>query len=444
MFFLSRTFVALFSLTLISLSVHAGLSSSPMLGHVDMREATVWVQTDEPSIIRVSYTESEDATDLIWSLPTETDRANGNTAHIILDKVEPGKRYEYRIEIDGTLENTVSSFETPPFHHNRTPPPDIRIAIGGAHYVMEEGFEPPYQILGGGYNIFSAIEASNPELMLWVGNTAHLRESDWASKSGYLKRYRQARSTPKLSALLANTPNYATWGSADYSLGNEGRHYSFREHAESSFKAFWPQPVSVSALDGIATRFRRSDVDFFVLDVRSYRNDTPDTEELPVILGKEQIEWLRQELLRSTATFKVIVAGAPILNPAKSRENLSYAIREHTDFLQMLRDERISGLFFISGGKYYGEMTRLVHANSYNLYDLTVGPLTANPKDNNDELNFFRMPGSSSFERHYALIDISGPEENRLLTVRVMSTEGKELWSRNIKASQLQPAGQVD
>ena len=40
----------------------------------------------------------------------------------------------------------------------------------------------------------------------------------------------------------------------------------------------------------------------------------------------------------------------------------------------MLRDARIAGLFFISGGKSYGELTRLVHANSYNLYDLTLGP----------------------------------------------------------------------
>ena len=126
-----------------------------------------------------------------------------------------------------------------------------------------------------------------------------------------------------------------------------------------------------------------------------------------------------------------------MLNPADNRNNLSYAEREHSDLLQMLRDERIAGLFFISGGKYYGELTRLVHANSYNLFDLTLGPLTANPQENQDELNFFRMPGTSTFERHFALLDFTGPEDDRALNIRVMSMEGKELWQRTIQASQL-------
>lgn len=440
MFSLSRTFAILTALIVVTnSSLQAGILNGPMLGHVDLREATVWVQTDEPALVRISY-DAGDGNKAHWSLPAETDSALANTATIVLHEVEPGKTYTYRVELNGELESGSYSFKSPAFYHGRTPPPDFRIAIGGAHYVTEDGFEPPYQTLGGGYNIFSSIVDSKPDMMLWVGNTAHLRESDWASKSGYLKRYTHARSVSELSPLLSNVPNYATWGGSDYGMEHAGRHYSFRDHAENSFKAFWPQPVKVTSLDGIATRFRRADVDFFILDVRSYRNDTPTSQEVASILGKDQIEWFRQEIIRSTATFKFIVAGSPILNPADSRENLSYAEREHSQLLQMLRDERIPGLFFISGGKYYGELTRLVHANSYNLYDLTVGPLTAKPKDNADELNFFRMPGSSTFERQYALIDVSGPEEERQLVLRVMSMEGKELWTRTIKSSQLIPA----
>jgi alkaline phosphatase D len=275
--------------------------------------------------------------------------------------------------------------------------------------------------------------------MLWLGNTAHLRESDWTSKSGYVKRFTHARSTPEMKKFLATIPQYGIWGDADYGIPFSGSNYSYRAHAESTFRAFWPRPVDVPGLEGIATRFRYADADFFMLDTRSSRNDTPTSNQSAQILGPQQIEWLRQELIRSRATFKVIVAGAPILNPAKSRTNLSYAEREHSNFLQMFRDEKIPGLFFLSGGKYYGELTRLVHASSYNLYDLTLGPLTANPQDNEDELNFFRMPGSSTFERHFALIDFNGPEEDRRITIRVVSMEGKDLWSRDIPARELKP-----
>lgn len=440
MFSRPRTLSILVAASLACVSLQAALVNGPMLGHVDMREATIWVQTDTPSLVRVAYSEAGNEAKPLWSLPVETDNTLGNTASIRLEEVEAGKRYNYRVEVNGELVTNAASFKTPEFYHDRTPPPDFRIAVGGAHYVTEEGFEPPYTILGDGYGIFNTIVESNPDLMLWLGNTAHLRESDWASKSGILKRFAKARSVPELKRLLANVPNYATWGNRDYSITNSGRHYSYRKHTEDSFNAFWPQPVKISALEGIATRFRRADVDFFMLDVCSYRNDTPDSKDVAKMLGEQQIEWLRQEIIRSTATFKFIVAGSPILNPADNPSNLSYAEREHTALLQTLRDERISGLFFLSGGKYYGELTRLVHANSYNLHDLTVGPLTAKPEDNSKELNFFRMPGSSTFERQFALIDVSGPEEDRTLTLRVMSMEGKELWKREIKASQLQPA----
>ncbi|MGJ8651646.1 MAG: alkaline phosphatase D family protein [Opitutaceae bacterium] len=423
--------------------LQAGLINGPMLGHVDLREATVWVQTDEPSIIRISYTE-DGANTPLWTLPIETDPQLANTATLNLQQVEPGKHYQYQVEINGELSNETASFTSPSFYHGRTPPPNIRIAVGGAHYVTEEGFEPPYQTLGGGYGLFTKIAESKPDLMLWLGNTAHLRQSDWSSKSGILKRFTHARSVPELAPLLANVPNYAVWGSSDYSFNNAGRHYTYRQHTEDSFRAFWPAPAEVEALEGIATRFRRADVDFFVLDVRSYRNDSPDSSSIPQILGEAQIEWLRQEIIRSTATFKCIIAGSPILNPADNKENLSYADTEHTALLQMLRDERISGLFFLSGGKYYGELTRLVHANSYNLYDLTVGPLTAKPGDNSNELNFFRMPGSSTFERQFALIDVTGPEDARKLTLTTISMEGKELWKREINQSQLQPADESD
>lgn len=409
-----------------------------MLAHVGMREAKVWVQTILPATVRVAYTKSSSNTPN-WSIPTQTKASEANTATITLDGVEPGLTYSYQIEIDGSLIANKHSFTTPVFYQGRMPAPDFRIAIGGAHYQTENGFEPPYQILGNNYRIFTSILKTKPKLMIWTGNTAHLRHSDWSSQSGYYKRYSQARSTPQLEPLLANIPHYATWSNAEYSVNNDGKFYSHREQAEKCFKSFWPRSVEVSQLEGITTRLRRADVDFFLLDVRSYRDDLPHSNKKPEILGSAQIEWLRQELVNSTATFKLIIAGAPVLNPADTPSNLSYASQEQTQLLEMLRTEKIAGVLFISGGKYHGELTRLVHINSYNLYDLSVGPLTANPKQV-DELNYFRMPGTNTIERQFALIDFTGAEENRQLTLRVMSVEGNELWKRTITSKQLQPA----
>ena len=420
--------------------LNAALVSGPMLAQLEMREAKVWVQTDSPTVVRIAYAPNGESDSLTWTTPIETDATKAHTAVATLDQIEPGQTYSYRVELNGDLVTSAATFTSPANYQGRTPPPDFKVAVGGAHYMVEEGFEPSYQILGGGYDIFSTIADQRPELMIWAGNTAHLRQSDWTTQSGYLKRFAKARSTPQLKPLLASLPHYATWSDHDFGAPHGGRDSAYRAMAESSFAAYWPRPVEVSQLEGLVTQFRYADADFFMLDVRSYRNDTPNSSTRVQILGQEQISWLRQALIQSTATFKVIVAGAPILNPADSRSNLSYAESEHTELLQMLSEERIAGLFFLSGGKRYGELTKLVHANSYNLYDLTLGPLTANPGDNEDELNFFRQPGSSTFERHFALIEFSGSEEARVLTIRVMSMEGKELWNRSIPASSLQPA----
>jgi len=425
------------TLILANYCLQAALVSGPMLGPVEMREAKIWVQADGPSLVRVAYAKDGTESEMEWSLPQETDNTTGHAATIVLSEVEPGQSYQYRVEVNGELTPGSFQFTTPDFYHGRTPPPDFKIAVGGAHYVNEEGFEPPYKTIGGGYQIFDSIQKTNPDLMLWLGNTAHLRESDWSSKSGFIKRYTSARSLDEMKGFLANVPQYATWGSADYGSPHADSNYSYRSFAESSFQAFWPEAAPVPTLEGITTRFRYADAEFFLLDTRSHRNDQPTSKDTAQVLGSDQIEWLRRELVRSSANFKIIAAGSPILNPANSRTNLSYASSENTALLQMFRDEAIPGLVFLSGGKYYGELTRLVHANSYNLFDLTLGPLTAAPQDNQKELNFFRMPGTSVFERHFATLGFSGPEDARILNITVLSQSGDVLWNRKIAADEL-------
>ena len=178
MFPTPRHLTALLLLSCITASAHlqANIVAGPMLGHIDMREATIWVQTDAPAKVRVAYAEQGQSNALHWSDAVQTSNALNNTATFTLDAVEPGKNYNYRIELDGKLTEDQNTFKTPTNYIGRTPPPNLRIAVGGAHYATEDGFEPPYQILGGGYGIFSSILSEKPELMIWTGNTAHLRQ----------------------------------------------------------------------------------------------------------------------------------------------------------------------------------------------------------------------------------------------------------------------------
>jgi len=422
----------------------AALRNGPMLGDVSMRHARVWVQTTEAAEVRVAYWKKGDRDATQWAGPVATDPAWGHTATVSLAGVEPGNTYRYAIELDGERLDRLSSqtFDTQPYYFEKQPPPDVTIALGAGHYRPQEGFEPPYKTLGAGYNIFATIAGRDPDAMVWLGDTMHLRPSDWASRAGYVKRNAHARAQPEMRQLLAGTPNYATWSSADYGPEGAGRLYGRKRIARGAFEAFWANPeIAIPEFNGIATRFRVSDAEFFLLDTRSARAIRTAQDEVPQVLGDAQIRWLSEALQRSDATFKIVGAGAPILNPADKPGNLSYAKEEHNELLRVLRDSGASGLVFVSSGKTYGELTRYVQPNSYALYDLTLGPLTSAPKDQADELNYFRQPGKSTFERHFALLEITGPEDARELTMRVIGTEGEEKWSRTLKYGELRSGG---
>jgi hypothetical protein len=79
----------------------------------------------------------------------------------------------------------------------------------------------------------------------------------------------------------------------------------------------------------------------------------------------------------------------------------------------------------------------MVHSTHYNFFDLTVGPSTAMPISEDKELNFYRIPGTNTFEKQYTILEIKGDEDNRFLDIQVFSLAGLELWSRKIKASEL-------
>jgi alkaline phosphatase D len=73
---------------------------------------------------------------------------------------------------------------------------------------------------------------------------------------------------------------------------------------------------------------------------------------------------------------------------------------------------------------------------TYPLYDVTISPLTAgtyNPKETNPLL----VPNTVVVAHNFALMEVTGPRTDRVLTIRVMDAEGKERWTQQIKATEL-------
>ena len=94
-------------------------------------------------------------------------------------------------------------------------------------------------------------------------------------------------------------------------------------------------------------------------------------------------------------------------------------------------------MIFISGGSYSGELTRIKHSNYYSLYDLTIGPVTANPIVEKKDLNYYRVPGTKTIERQFTILEFLGSEENRRLRLIINDLTGTKIWSKIININEL-------
>lgn len=416
------------------------IQSGPMVGYSEMREVPIWIQTKASAELRLHYWPQDNPDERKSSDIKTTQRADGYAQTLLATDLTPGTQYEYSIEVNGTMVafDYPTTFETIPFFRERMPPPDFTVALAGANYVNDAPFDPINRKPGGEYAIYETILAQQPNLMIWVGNTIHLRASDWNSYSGYLSRYTKSRSVPELQPLLARVHHTAIWSTHDYHRPGADRYTWNKQDAQRAFATFWPNPsYGVADITGIATTLRWSDVDFFLLDDRTHRDLSHRLENKKQILGQAQIKWLTEMLKRSQASFKIVVVGSPVLNPEKSPLHMTEADIERTQLLDALKVNELGKVIFISGGKPFGELTSMVRAGSPNLYELTLGALTARPAEDTSELNYFRVPGTITFQRHFSTMQFHGPEDNRAVTIRAFDSKGKALWAETIFSNDL-------
>jgi alkaline phosphatase D len=106
------------------------------------------------------------------------------------------------------------------------------------------------------------------------------------------------------------------------------------------------------------------------------------------------MEWLKNSLLFSTATFKIIAVGSQVLNKLSPYEKLGHFPAEYDELMNFLKDSKINGVLFLTGDRHHSEIIKTERAGTYTLYDITVSPLTSSttifdgPEKNNPDRVF--------------------------------------------------------
>ena len=411
------------------------IQSGPMIGHVSMTSAQLWIQTETASDVWVDYAvQGEEVDGWKRSGTVRTEAESAHAAHIHLSELEPGTTYAVKFVVDGEAVGEVVEVNTQVLWDYRMDPPAFKFVTGSCAYINEAEYDRPGKPYGGGYEIFESMAAEAPDMMLWLGDNIYLREVDFQSYSGFLHRYTHTRTTPEMANLLKACPNYAIWDDHDFGPNDSDGSWVHAAWSKESFETFWSNPSYglPEAPRSISTAFRFVDMEFFLLDNRTYRVNHYNKTNEPQVLGQAQIDWLIQALRKSRAPYKFVVIGGQVLSNAAVYENVAQFPTERQQILDRLEAEDIRGVVFLSGDRHTTELSELTLDNGRKVYDLTVSPLTSGPGHAADEPNTLRVEGTYVEQRNYAVLSFEGPRKNRSCTIEVKSTEGASLWTKTL------------
>ncbi len=433
----------------LDLNVHPKLSSGPLLGYATMTEVAVWVQTRGSTDVQFLYrsTASDAATRLTPLI--RTDAAGDHIARFTLADLTPDSEYQLDLFLDGErveLGVPVVARTQAQWKWHKGPdgqphsPPDFTFAFGSCSYINDPPFDRPNDSYGGGYEIFDTIADVAPAFMLWVGDNVYFREAETFSEAAMRRRYRVDRSTPELQRLLGATHHFATWDDHDYGPNDSDRSFPLRDESAEIFADYWPTVALGDGERGVNQRFTWADCEFFLLDDRTWRapNNAPPSPE-KCMFGDAQMQWLRDALVSSTATFKFIVNGNQVTNEVAPYESFRHFPDEQRKLFDFLHEARIEGVVFLSGDRHHSELLELTYREGYPWYEFTSSPLAAGVHTSSaEDDNPMRVDGTRINDRRsFGRVSVRGTWGARALEMAAVDTEGTEIWSVTVPARAL-------
>ena len=279
-----------------------------MHGYADLTSATLWIQADAPATVVVAWRPDGESSEHRVELA-----ATAAGDHIVVARLtglKPGASAAYRVEAGA--EHRSGTIRAQPYWSKPADARELTIAVGSCFFLADPDPLWPGSDYGAGFDIFDAIAAQKPDLMLWLGDNAYLQEPDYYDPASMAARYRRQRGFAPLQPLLASTAHLAIWDDHDYGPNDADGSYVLKGETLRLFQRYWPNPSfglpDVPGAFGIA---RYGDVLFFLLDDRYYRspNAWPDGLD-KTMFGARQLEWLKQALVSAPrSALKIVAAG---------------------------------------------------------------------------------------------------------------------------------------
>ena len=432
--------------------------SGPMLGYVEHREALIWLEVkatcERVEVVYYPVGKPENkqtvAADMSQYLPVRN--ARSVPVKVVLGPLDMGTEYEYEVWLNGKKLHTgfATRLKTKVLWEWRMPAPDASFLIGSCQYINDAPYDRPGRPYGTSPDtIYASMLRTNSDFMVWGGDNVYLREADYSSVSGMKYRYSYNFSYPAMQALRASRPNVAIWDDHDFGPNDSDASFASGEASLALFKSYWGnQHFGEADNPGVYSAVRYSDMDLFLMDNRYHRSPDNVRDSIggkpnpdKVYYGQKQLTWLKNQLQKSDAVFKIIVTGGQTLNPICEQETMYDYSAEWLDLMQFIGRNNINGVVFVTGDRHHAELIKLKPANcSYAMYDFTTSPISSGVHTNlgNETNNLYRVPGTLVTEHNFGRVSVKGEKGSRTLTFELFDKYGIKKWEHSVPQSELQ------
>jgi len=401
---------------------YAQLTHGPIVGHLTSQQANIWARAKTPGTytLRISGANTES---------TSEAKATAENDHCLkwnISNLKPATRYRYMI-LHGSqalARGEQYVFTTPLPDHTGS----VRLAFGSC--ADEKA---------GSAAVWRRMNLLAPDAVVLIGDTPYIDSVDLAFVR---KRHAAFLAVPDLQKLVASRSLYAIWDDHDFGRNDTDGNLPGKEKSRRGFIEYHANPSYGNGKEGIYTKFRRGDVEVFLLDTRFFAatEKSPAAPDKPSLLGKEQWNWLLTGLKESSARFKILACGMvwnKAVRPGKKDQWGTYE-HEREALFKFIGDQSISGVILVSGDVHRTRvMSHLTDATAgYRIPELTTSPIHEGIIANSNQPH----PGlvfDSGTPNSFLLLTRTGSGPQAALTAQFLTKTGKTFFQRSYSLREL-------
>ncbi len=417
------------------------LASGPMQGHTTSTTTAVWIMVKKAAEASVTLYDSTTKASFTKAIKTDTLTPHDGFYPLTFwfDGLQPNSNYTCTVRVDGEICRVKTGLKTAPT--DDTQPysfivTSCAISVPFGLRWLHPGIED---------RVFKRTIREGGDFSLWLGDYLYYTPFLTSSSEKYTvermyKRWIFKRQKRKVQAFMESMPQYAMWDDHDYGPNNSDSSFALKHPSYQIYHDFFPNPENPNkTVPGNYFNFRYLDTEVFMTDGRTYR--THDTVTHAQMLGPAQLQWLQQQLLASTATFKFVGFGSQALNTCSTGECYWKYKDELQKLMNFIIENRIEGVVFMSGDRHHSELLKLDYSKeSYPFYEFTSSGITSfrrRTRRTSEKENPTRVGKSLADFQNYGKIKIEGEPGNKTCTFQIFRNRGKLFYEYTVNENEL-------